>query len=91
MGRLFREGIEELRLALADASFIEAHIPGGRRSEVASFRAKLSERWARETPADAKGAGALLSEVAPGRARKARAAGDRHGDRIRLRRLQLAR
>lgn len=44
--RLFRQGLEELRLALYDTAFCEAHLPGTRLEVVRAFQLELEAYWA---------------------------------------------
>jgi carboxyl-terminal processing protease len=44
--RLFRQGLEELRLALSDGSFCENHLPGTRSEVVRAFQSELQDYWA---------------------------------------------
>jgi carboxyl-terminal processing protease len=46
--RLFRQGLEELRLALSDGSFCESHLPGTRSEVVRAFQFELQDYWANQ-------------------------------------------
>jgi carboxyl-terminal processing protease len=43
--RLFRQGLEELRLALYDTSFCDEHLPGARLEIIRAFQADLQTYW----------------------------------------------
>jgi carboxyl-terminal processing protease len=45
LGRLYRQGIQELRLALNDESFCRQYLPSASRSDISNFLQKLSSRW----------------------------------------------
>src|SRR5438128_2675488 len=45
LARLFRQGLEELRLALYDATFCQEHLPGTSLEVVRAFQAELPAYW----------------------------------------------
>jgi carboxyl-terminal processing protease len=62
--KLFRKGLEEFDLALADAYFCRQHIPAERIGKVAEFRAIVGKTWGDARPANRKEARNQLCEIA---------------------------
>jgi carboxyl-terminal processing protease len=62
--RLFREGLEELQLALQDETFCQTHLAGARPEALRDFQAHLREVYADKAPRSVREARALVRDVA---------------------------
>ena len=62
--KLFRKGLEEFDLALADLYFCQQHIPADRLNKVAEFRTIVARTWGDVQPANRKEARNQVCEIA---------------------------
>ncbi len=63
-GKLFNQGVRELGNALADATFLQHHVPAEKQGLVADFRAELRRNWGGMNPGSREEAMKQIGEIA---------------------------